>query len=850
MFRNFTIRFKLILLGASTVIMFAAQLILSVSIETSNHKLASFLDANQSIEINLLRLSQLEKDFLKHPGLTQVKQYDKIYKGITKEMNILRQASAEYGIPLKNIEMAIRLTTQFKTSFHQYVDVSTKIGFTEKLGLRGKLRDSVHTAESIINNVEDYKLLSDMLMLRRAEKDFMLRFNLKYVKKFEKSYGVMLSHIESSNLTGQKKQQVNDLVRDYRLNFLKMIAGYKLRGLDEKSGYLGDVIASASGALKHLEQHSLLFHEFTEKKFNERHNLLLVVTLLMVVVAVLMLYKLTQSILVPLKQVTDAFEKISSGEANYKNKLEVFGKDELGDLSTNFNTFTSTLGKIIEVILGNAESMAGVIRNVDKERSLIEESEKSMTSSADVTTESIGQVRSSTEVVASASEQSSSNMKSLSISMGDLTGAISTIAAAAEEANVNMASVNERGVQVAQTLEGKVSKGAIELTSALKEINEKTLSALKISEEASNNAAENQSAMASLSDAANEISQIIQLVNSIASQTNMLALNATIEAASAGAAGKGFAVVAGEVKHLSQQTTEANRKIGQVINLIQELVQKSSGRAAQVVSVIEKLSQFNREISELVQQQSHQSVELTKNVAEISEAVHQSSLNIGEASEGIKEITRSTGHVSMQSTEMNRNIQESAVGIEEVARSVSEISSGIDKIHDCNSRNLSAIDENSTIQGRVFNYFKSLSKLSTAQDQAISQLSSTDSTLFYWNDELATGNADLDRQHEDVVDQFNNVYQAIEQGPEACSKAMTGLIDSMASHCKDEENLFLKTEYKNGEKHKRIHQNFVEQLKGMRTASGQSNFGGQLAMIKDEIQTHFLVEDKEYIPFL
>ncbi|WP_227586235.1 methyl-accepting chemotaxis protein, partial [Klebsiella aerogenes] len=60
-----------------------------------------------------------------------------------------------------------------------------------------------------------------------------------------------------------------------------------------------------------------------------------------------------------------------------------------------------------------------------------------------------------------------------------------------------------------------------------------------------------------LSDAAEKIGQVIELINTIAGQTNLLALNATIEAARAGEAGKGFAVVASEVKQLAAQTARA-----------------------------------------------------------------------------------------------------------------------------------------------------------------------------------------------------------------------------------------------------------------------------------------------------
>ncbi|NLM04531.1 MAG: hypothetical protein GX214_05875 [Clostridiales bacterium] len=92
--------------------------------------------------------------------------------------------------------------------------------------------------------------------------------------------------------------------------------------------------------------------------------------------------------------------------------------------------------------------------------------------------------------------------------------------------------------------------------------------------------------IAALAEKFTQVTDIVELINSIASQTNMLALNASIEAARAGEQGRGFAVVAEEIKKLATQTEESTGNITNLINSISietENVKNNSERSIEVI---------------------------------------------------------------------------------------------------------------------------------------------------------------------------------------------------------------------------------------------------------------------------
>ncbi len=205
-----------------------------------------------------------------------------------------------------------------------------------------------------------------------------------------------------------------------------------------------------------------------------------------------------------------------------------------------------------------------------------------------------------------------------------------TSAGQAETAMSASTSASE-GVQI-------VASASEELFASIREINTLIQRSGRIANDADEHAGATQGIVVSLSETADRIGSVVDIIRNIAGQTNLLALNATIEAARAGEAGKGFAVVASEVKALANQTSKATDEIGAQIEAMRVAASDAVSAITSIRTVVADIRAAVTSVAGAVEQQSAATSEISRS----AQVAAQSTTSVGENVGGVKAAIAST----------------------------------------------------------------------------------------------------------------------------------------------------------------------------------------------------------------
>lgn len=201
--------------------------------------------------------------------------------------------------------------------------------------------------------------------------------------------------------------------------------------------------------------------------------------------------------------------------------------------------------------------------------------------------------------VVAASSQLQSTSKLMAATAEDTSRRTGEVADAMEEANLGATAAASASDEFAMSI-GEISRQAV--------------SSAELAREASLSARNADTTISALTASAQQVGEIVELIQTIARRTNLLALNASIEAARGGEAGRGFAVVASEVKELANQTSRATEKIAEQIRDMQDTTGASVSALRSIAGQIHQLETTAVSIATAVDQQSVAGQDLARSI--------------------------------------------------------------------------------------------------------------------------------------------------------------------------------------------------------------------------------------------
>ena len=298
---------------------------------------------------------------------------------------------------------------------------------------------------------------------------------------------------------------------------------------------------------------------------------------------------LTVGITRPLDRALQVAETVAAG--NLTSRIEVTSKDETGQLMQALKDMNDSLAKVV------------------------------------------GEVRSGTDTIATASSQIAAGNHDLSSRTEEQASSLEETAASMEE------------------LTSTVKQNADNARQA----NQLAVSASSVAVRGGSSVAEVMGTMSAINASSRKIVDIIGVIDGIAFQTNILALNAAVEAARAGEQGRGFAVVAAEVRNLAQRSATAAKEIKGLIDDSVGKVEQGSKQVAEAGKTMDEIVDSVKRVTDIMAEITAASQEQTQGIEQINQAITQ-----------MDQVTQQNAALVEEAAAAASSLQEQASGLSQV----------------------------------------------------------------------------------------------------------------------------------------------------------------------------------------
>jgi methyl-accepting chemotaxis protein len=193
------------------------------------------------IQTNVLTLRRNEKDFLARKDLQYRQRFVDNFDLLQANVRELSSGLQKSGVDDTKVKQFDAIIETYKGRFLQMVELQKAIGLDHEDGFYGRLRREIHQVEKILRLLHQDQLMKDMLMLRRQEKDFMLRNDAKYIDRFDKDMVVMQSDLSHAYLDQRAKRDISTALIAYERDFKALASATREMGFSSNDGLHGEM---------------------------------------------------------------------------------------------------------------------------------------------------------------------------------------------------------------------------------------------------------------------------------------------------------------------------------------------------------------------------------------------------------------------------------------------------------------------------------------------------------------------------------------------------------------------------------------------------------------------------------